>query len=224
MGNPKWVVQKVEAVGGVVYHDVTERRFAEKALEGGVKGLICVNNRAGGHAGTKVIEELFEALKDFNVPLICAGGIGGAASFTRALRIGYDGVQMGTRFIASNECRANSEYKKAIVSSGELDIVLTERLTGVPVSVIKTPYVEKIGTKAGPVARFLLSRQKTKHWMRLFYSLQSVWKLKRSLLKGSGYHSYFQAGKSVSEISKILPVKSIMEELKKAYLESVLPK
>ena len=50
LGNPDWVVEKVHAVGGVVYHDVTERKWAEKALEHGVDGLICVNGRAGGHA------------------------------------------------------------------------------------------------------------------------------------------------------------------------------
>ena len=52
LGNPRWVVDKVHAVGGVVYHDVTERKWALKALDGGVDGLICVNGRAGGHAGT----------------------------------------------------------------------------------------------------------------------------------------------------------------------------
>ena len=51
LGNPRWVVDRVHAVGGLVYHDVTERRWAMKALDGGVDGLICVNDRAGGHAG-----------------------------------------------------------------------------------------------------------------------------------------------------------------------------
>ena len=57
--------------------------------------------------------------------------------------MGYAGVQMGTRFIATEECQASAPYKKAIVDSGEEDIVLTERLTGVPVAVINTPYVQK---------------------------------------------------------------------------------
>ncbi len=51
LGNPRWVVERVHAAGGTVYHDATERRWALKALDGGVDGLICVNDRAGGHAG-----------------------------------------------------------------------------------------------------------------------------------------------------------------------------
>ena len=64
LGNPRWVVDKVHAVGGVVYHDVTERKWALKALDGGVDGLICVNGRAGGHAGVLSPAELFECMSD----------------------------------------------------------------------------------------------------------------------------------------------------------------
>jgi nitronate monooxygenase len=59
LGSPKWVVDKVTPFGGVVYHDVTEKKWAEKALQGGAHGLICVNNRAGGHAGELGIEKLY---------------------------------------------------------------------------------------------------------------------------------------------------------------------
>ncbi len=62
LGNPRWVVDRVHQVGGLVYHDVTERKWAEKGLEGGVDGLIAVNNRAGGHAGGKGAEELLDEL------------------------------------------------------------------------------------------------------------------------------------------------------------------
>src|SRR5690606_19155928 len=64
LGNPAWVVEKVHAAGGVVYHDVTERKWAEKALQAGVDGLICVNNRAGGHAGPKSPQQLMDELGD----------------------------------------------------------------------------------------------------------------------------------------------------------------
>ncbi|MBI5548849.1 MAG: nitronate monooxygenase, partial [Deltaproteobacteria bacterium] len=73
------MVEKAHAAGGVVYHDVTERKWALKALESGVDGLICVNARAGGHAGRLSPEQLFEELADLRVPLICAGGVGGEA-------------------------------------------------------------------------------------------------------------------------------------------------
>lgn len=203
LGNPQWVVQKVHAVGGTVYHDVTERKWAERALEGGVDGLICVNNRAGGHAGSKTPEKLFEEMSSLGVPLVCAGGIGDEKAFVRAIDMGYAGVQMGTRFIATTECRAHDDYKQAIVRAHESDIVLTDKISGVPVSVIRTPYVERMGTKAGPIARALLRHPKAKHYMRMVYSLKSIWELKRSSLRGTGYKEYFQAGKSVDGIDKI---------------------
>src|SRR5690606_9941556 len=133
LGNPRWVVDKVHARGGVVYHDVTERKWAQKALDGGVDGLICVNRRAGGHAGQQDPRALFESLADLGVPLVCAGGIGDEQAFVEALDIGYAAVQLGTRFIATTECRAHDDYKQAIVRAEANDIVLTERISGVPV-------------------------------------------------------------------------------------------
>src|SRR5690349_18372139 len=124
LGNPKWVVERVRQVGGLVYHDVTEKKWAQKALDGGVHGLIGVNNRAGGHAGARSAEELLAELGGLGVPLVCAGGIGTPADFARVLRLGYAGAQLGTRFIATPECHAHPDYKQAIVDADEQDIVL----------------------------------------------------------------------------------------------------
>jgi len=203
LGNPRWVVERVVALGGVVYHDVTERRWAEKALAGGVHGLIAVNNRAGGHAGPKSAEQLYAELADLGVPVVCAGGIGNEQDFVAALRLGYAGAQLGTRFIATDECGAHPDYKQAIVAARADDIVLTERVTGVPLAVIRTPYVERIGTKAGPIARWMLRGHRTKHWMRTLYALRSAWQLKRASLSSS--RDYWQAGKSVEGIEKVEP-------------------
>src|SRR6266550_2867127 len=174
LGNPRWVVDRVAPAGGIVYHDVTERKWAEKGLAGGVHGLIAVNNRAGGHAGPRSASALYDEL----------GGIGDETGFVEALRMGYAGAQLGTRFIATTECGAHDDYKQAIVRASEADIVLTERVTGVPLSVIRPPYVERIGTKAGPIARWLLRGRRTKHWMRTIYALRSAWQLKRASLAG----------------------------------------
>ena len=216
LGNPRWVVERAHAVGGRVYHDVTDRRWGLKGLEAGVDGLIAVNNRAGGHAGSKSAEELYEELHDLGVPLVCAGGVGDEEAFVRALRMGYGAVQMGTRFIATAECTAHPDYKKAILDAREQDVVLTERLTGVPVSVIRTPYIDKLGTKAGPIGRWMLKGRKTKHWMRMIYSLQSLWKLKRSSARSFSYKDYLQAGKSVEGIDEILPVAEVVRRFRTA--------
>ena len=212
LGNPKWVVERVSSVGGIVYHDVTEKKWAEKGLEAGAKGLIAVNNRAGGHAGTKSMEELYSELAAYSVPLVCAGGIGSPEDFKKAMKLGYQACQLGTRFIASNECKTSKAYKDAIVSSSEKDIVLSEKITGVPVSVINTSYIQQIGTKAGPIVRYLLKNKRTKHLVRTFYTLISVFKFRKSLNNES--EQFWQAGKSVEGIREILSVKEIINSFK----------
>lgn len=214
LGNPRWLCDVVHAAGGVVYHDVVERKWALKALEGGVDGLIGVNDRAGGHAGHRTAAQLFDEMADLGVPLVLAGGVGREEEFVEALRLGYAGVQMGTRFIATPECRAPDAYKDALVGAGEDDIVLSERITGVPVAVINTPHVQRMGTRAGPVARWMLRGRKTKHWMRMIYSLRSLVQLKRSLREGAGGSGssadYWQAGKSVAGIAAVEPAGEIV--------------
>ena len=212
LGNPRWVVDKANSTGTIIYHDVTNRKWAEKALDGGVDGFICVNNRAGGHAGELSPQELLSEVAPLGKPLICAGGIGEPEEFAGAIKAGYVGAQLGTRFLASTECSVGSDYKEAILRAHEDDIVLTEKISGVPVSIIRTPYIDHIGTRAGPVAKWMLGGRKTKHWMRTIYSLQSIWKLKQASLQGSGHKDYYQAGKSVAGISEILPVANIMED------------
>ena len=210
LGKPDWVVKRVHAVGGLVYHDVTERKWAQKGIDGGVDGLIAVNNRAGGHAGHLSAQELYAELAGYKLPLICAGGIGSEQDFAATLRLGYAGVQMGTRFIASRECGASEAYKRAIVAAREQDIVLSERITGIPVSVIATPTVRRLGLKAGFLARWLLRGRKTKHLMRTIYALRSLWQLKRASLDTSGDNDYWQAGKSVAGIHAIEPAGEIV--------------
>jgi nitronate monooxygenase len=210
LGNPRWIVERVRPEGGIVYHDVTERKWAQKAIDAGVDGLIAVNSRAGGHAGTRDVQALLAELSDYGVPVLCAGGIGTEADFKRALELGYAGVQMGTRFIATPECRTHDDYKDAILKAGAKDIVLTEKISGVPVAVIQTPYIQKVGTKAGPIARKLLQMPKTKHYMRMFYTLQAAWTLKEASLKGETYKDYFQAGQSVEGIESLEPAGDIV--------------
>jgi len=219
LGNPRWVVDRVAAAGGIVYHDVTERKWAEKSQQGGVHGLIAVNRRAGGHAGGKSAEELIAELGDLGLPVVAAGGIGDAAEFAAVLRMGYAGAQLGTRFIATTECHTSDSYKQAILAAGEDDIVLTERITGVPVAVIRTPYIERMGLRAGPVARWMLRHRRTKHWMRTIYALRSLWQLKRGLLResdGNGQSDYWQAGKSVATIERIEPAGEIVRRFRQA--------
>ncbi|MEM9378383.1 MAG: nitronate monooxygenase [Planctomycetota bacterium] len=220
LGNPSWVCEKVHAAGGSVFHDVTERKWALKALDAGVDGLICVNARAGGHAGTLSPERLLEECGDLGLPLVAAGGVGDADGYVRLLRLGYGAVQMGTRFIATEECAVHPDYWTAILDADEDDIVRTERLSGVPVSVINTPLVQKVGTKAGPIARRLLKGRRTKHWMRTYYALKSIRELKRTIQKGVTYKDVWQAGRSVGAIDAVEPARVVVERFDAAWRDA----
>ena len=214
LGKPDWVCKRVHQVGGFVYHDVTSRHFAKKGIDSGVDGLICVNNRAGGHLGSHSMEDMYNELNDLGLPLICAGGIGSEIELSKALKIGFDGVQMGTRFVASTECNTLEDYKKAIVNASEEDIVSTTRLTGVPVSVIKSEGFRKDNTWL--FKKLLESR--FKHKARMILNLSSLFRSKYYLKKNNGKNSkkiqsLYSAGKSVHTIHKIESATSIMQHL-----------
>lgn len=213
LGKPDWVCDKVHAKGGVVYHDVTNRKWAEKGKECGVDGLICVNNRAGGHLGEFSMEEMYVQLSDMGLPLICAGGIGSELELAKALKIGYDGVQMGTRFIATDECTTPQDYKDAIIKAKEEDITWTTKLTGVPISVINNSKLKK--NNSWPIRRLLDSR--FKHRIRVLITAISFWRM-RAFSKGKGKSSkdLWSAGKSVETVNSIESATVIMERLGKS--------
>jgi len=217
LGNPRWVVERVRPAGGVVYHDVTERKWALKGKEAGVHGFMAVNDQAGGHAGPRTPEALLDEVRDLGLPVVCAGGVGDEVAFVRALELGYAGAQLGTRFIATTECRASDAYKRAIVEADADDVVLTERITGVPVAVLNTPHVRRLGTRAGPLARFLLRHRRTKHWMRTVYALRSLWELKRGLRRESPERDYWQAGRSVAGVRAVEPAAQVVSRFAAAW-------
>ncbi|MFM7232331.1 MAG: NAD(P)H-dependent flavin oxidoreductase [bacterium] len=218
LGDPRWVADKVHAVGGVVYHDVTEARWAAKARDGGVDGLIAVNRRAGGHAGPRDPRALLDELAPFGLPVVCAGGVGDAAGFVDALRMGYAGVQCGTRFIATTECDADASYKQALLDADEDDVVLTERITGVPVAVLDTPVVRRMGLKANALERWLLRHPRTKHLVRTAFVLHSVWSLRDGAKRADS--RLWQAGKSVATIRSVEPAGDIVRAWTQAAREA----
>lgn len=213
LGNPKWIVEKAHQVGGVVYHKVTERKWAEKARDAGVDGLIAVNSRAGGHAGVRDPRELFDELQDLGLPVVCGGGVGEPRQFLDALNYGYVGVMMATRFIASIECTAHPDYKQAIVKATEEDIVWTERVTGVPLSVIRTDRVMNAGLKTNILIRWMLQHRHFKKAARILLALRSMKQLKKSAMRGAtSSKDYYQAGKSVDGIKSIEAVDGIIQQ------------
>lgn len=213
LGKPDWVVERVHAYGGLVYHDVTESKWARIGIDCGVDGLICVNNRAGGHCGALSAEQLYEDCAEFGKPLVCAGGIAEYNGLQQMLELGYQACQLGTRFIAADECKVSDSYKQAIVVAQEQDIALTEKMTGVPVSIIKPEYKNEQQLKASGLLAWLLRSNRFKHLARLYLTMRSLIGLKKAIRSNDEQSSYWQAGKSVAGIHEILPVKHIIERM-----------
>jgi len=212
LGKPDWVVDKVHAAGGVVYHDATEAKWAKKGVDCGVDGLIAVNQRAGGHAGDRSAEDLFHELAGFGLPLVCAGGIANRQHYSDMLRLGYSAVQLGTVFIATPECRASDAYKKAIVDASEEDIILTQKMTGVSVSIIKPAAASGNPAAFGPLFSRLLRFNWSKHWVRFYLFLRSMRRLKKMIKDKDDSIELWQAGKSAADISEIRSVADIVAD------------
>ncbi|MBP6986221.1 MAG: nitronate monooxygenase [Alphaproteobacteria bacterium] len=206
LGKPTWVVEKAHAVGGLVYHDTIKVEHALKGIDAGVDGLICVNNQAGGHAGYQSPQELYDQLKDFHIPLICAGSVGNEDDFIRALDMGYDGVQMATRFIATHECDESDAYKQAILKAKASDIIMTAAGDGIPGAIIKPEnFKETEIPQPGFIMKWLLQNRRTKKyarmWMARIFANQ----------KGPSHQNLFSAGKSVEHIDHIEHVSDIIQ-------------
>ena len=219
LGKPDWVCKKVHSAGGFVYHDVTNRHWAKKGIESKIDGLICVNNRAGGHLGKHSMKKMYNELSDLGLPLICAGGIGSEIELSKALTIGYDGVQMGTRFIASTECNTSQDYKNAIINSTDQDIVTTTKLTGVPISVIKSNHFQS--ENSWFMHKLLNSR--FKHRIRMLLNLYSSIRLKYYLNNDTKNNiqkkrKFYSAGKSVETVKTIESATTIMRRLGESLL------
>lgn len=221
LGNPKHVVKKAHQHGILVYHDVTTGLFAQKAQDAGVDGLICVNNRAGGQTGAKSPQEMMDEMRKIDIPLVCAGGIGDEKGFIEALKMGYSAVQMGTRFLATTECKVQDDYKQAIVKSTEKDIVWTNKLAGTNSSVIRTKEIEKGGLMVNPLFGFLLKNPNTKKLMRTLLLLRSIQTHKKVVLE-KGYGQIWQAGKSVEGIHEVLSAGEIVRKFESEYKSLVL--
>ncbi len=135
---PDEVVRATHSYGGLVFHDVTTIRHAQKALEAGVDGLILVCAGAGGHAGTLSPFALVgEVRRFFDGPIILSGAIATGDAILATQAMGADLAYIGTRFIATQEANAAEGYKEMIVGSSAADIVYTPYFTGVPGNYLK---------------------------------------------------------------------------------------
>jgi nitronate monooxygenase len=138
LGAVSQLVDAVHGYGGLVFHDVTQVRHAQKAADAGVDGIIAVSEGAGGHSGTQDPETLIADIKSvFDGIIILAGGMSDGQDIVNAQQMGADFAYMGTRFIATEESDADVSYKKMLCDIESDDIVYTSDVSGVPANFIR---------------------------------------------------------------------------------------
>lgn len=196
---PGDLVARVHAYGGLVFHDVTNIRHAEKALEGGVDGLILVCAGAGGHAGTLSPFALVgEVRRFYDGPIILSGAITTGRGVLAAQALGADLAYMGTRFIASQEANADPRYKDMIVNSSVKDIVYTPFFSGVHGNYLK-PSIAAAGLDPDSLPTA------DKSSMNFGSTRVKAWR------------DIWSAGQGVGNIHDVLPVADIIERLRREY-------
>lgn len=196
---PTDFVAPIHEYGGLVFHDVTNIRHAEKALEAGVDGLILVCAGAGGHAGTlSPFALISEVRRFFDGPIALSGAMTSGAHIAAARAMGADLAYMGTRFIATEEANAQNEYKQMLVDSDASEIVYTPLFTGVHGN-----YLARSITAAGLDAKNLPDADKSS--MDFGSKRIKPWK------------DVWGAGQGVGNIQSVLPAGELIAQLATEY-------
>lgn len=213
LGSPEETINEAHKVGIKVFCDVTDLSFAKKVESLKADALIAVNNQAGGHRGNIEPEDLIRILNEqTNLPVISAGGVGRKKDVDKMLLAGAVGVSIGSLFIPSVEAKVSQEYKQACVDYGADDIVMTEKISGTPCTVINTPYVQKIGTKQSSFEKFLSKNKKLKKWVKLIRFMIGNSQVTKAATEAT-YKTVWVAGPTIEYSTAILPVQKIIENL-----------
>lgn len=207
-GSPGKYTPMLRAEGCTVAHVVSSARFAEKAEAAGVDAIICEGFEAGGHNGreeTTTICLVPEVRQATSKPLLAAGGIGSGRAMLAAMALGADGVQIGSRFVASAESSAHAHFKQAVVQAGEGATVLTLKELA-PVRLMRNGFYRDVqaayqrGADAAEL-RDLLGRGRAK----------------RGMFEGDMEQGELEIGQVASQFKKVQPVAEIVTELLEEY-------
>jgi len=182
LGSPRKVIEKCKPLGIKVFCDVVDLGYAKKVEELGCDALVAVNNQAGGHRGDLSPEDLIKELD----------------------------ASIGSPFIASEEASVSQEYKQACVDYGAKDIVMTQKISGTPCTVINTPYVQKIGTNQTWIEGVLNKNKKLKKWVKMIRFAKGM-NDTRKAAKGATYKTVWVAGPSIEGTRSIESVGKILE-------------
>ncbi len=213
LGSPREVIEKCKPAGIKVFCDVIDVAYAKKVELLGADAVIAVNSRAGGHAGNIPPQELIRTLKEnCSLPIISAGGVAHGKDVRQALQWGAAGVSVGTIFIACDEADISQEYKQAMVDYGEKDIVRTTKLSGSALTVINTPYVQQLGTKANWLEWILNNNKTLKKYAKMLIALKGMKAVEKAAF-GATYKTVWCAGPAIEHVHSIRPMANIIRTL-----------
>lgn len=203
LGAVKEVVDAVHSYGGLVFHDVTTRRHAEKAAEAGVDGLIAVAAGAGGHAGTCSPFALVAEIRQFfDKTLLLAGCLNHGHEILAAQLLGADLAYLGTRFIATQESQASAAYKQMLLDARAADIIHTPAVSGVPASFMR---------QSLEAAGYDLARLNDKA------DVNYGEKLKPVSDEAKAWKTVWSAGQGVGDIHDLPTIAELVERLDREY-------
>jgi nitronate monooxygenase len=199
---PAEVVQAVHSYGGLVFHDVINRRHAEKAAAQGVDGIIAVCAGAGGHAGVLSPFALVKQIREvYPGTIILSGAMSTGADVLAAQALGADLAYLGTRFIATEEANASEAYKAMLIDASAEDIVYTSLFSGVAGNYLRASVV-----KTGLDPDKLPEADKTK----MNFGTEGSAELK-------AWRDIWSAGQSVSGIREVLSVQALVDRMADEY-------
>ena len=199
-GNPGKFIEPLKAAGIKIMPVVASVALAQKMEKQGADAVIAEGTEAGGHIGEITTLCLTPQVVDaVNIPVICAGGIADVRGAVAAFALGADGIQVGTRFICSDECIAHENYKQAVIKAKDRDAVVTGRSTGAPVRALKNKL--------------------TKEYQRLEKENASaeeieelgVGGLRRAFMDGDTQMGSLMAGQSAAMVKEIEPCADIIK-------------
>jgi len=217
LGNPSEVIERCKPLGIKVFCDVVDLTYAKKVEALGADALIAVNSRAGGHAGNLPPQELIKMLKEnCNIPIISAGGIATGMDLKQVMDWGAAGASIGTIFIACDEAPISQEYKQAMVDYGEKDIVKTTKLSGSALTVINTPYVQQLGTKANWLEWILNHNKTLKKYAKMLIAFKGMKAVEKAAFSAT-YKTLWCAGPAIEHVKSIQPLGNIIKTLTKEY-------
>ena len=207
-GNPKLWTEYLKSHGCTVVHVVSSVKFALKAQDCGVDAIVAEGFEAGGHNGreeTTTLTLIPLVKKAINIPLIAAGGIGSGPAMLAVMALGADGIQVGSRFVATNEASSHSNFKEEVLKANQGATVLTlKELT--PVRMMKNPFYQKIN--------------------QLYESGATTQELKDALGRGRAKKGMFEGdliegeleiGQVAAQIESIIPAADVVKEFVKTY-------